>query len=68
MCYEFMTTYFGKREPSVWLEYIAFERDHGEVKSISLLSRRALSTLEPQFVSIFEAERAMAHVGMAVTR
>ncbi|XP_030568031.1 U3 small nucleolar RNA-associated protein 6 homolog [Drosophila novamexicana] len=68
MCYEFMTTYFGKREPSVWLEYIAFERDHGEVKSISLLSRRALSTLEPQFVSIFEAERAMAHVGMAVTK
>lgn len=68
MCYEFMTTYFGKKEPSVWIEYIAFERDHGEAKSIALLSRRALSTLEPQFVSIFEAERAMAHVGMAITR
>ncbi|TDG43632.1 hypothetical protein AWZ03_009932 [Drosophila navojoa] len=68
MCYEFMATYFGKRDPSVWIEYIAFERDHGEAKSIGLLSRRALSTLEPQFVSVFEAERAMAHVGMAVTR
>ncbi|EDV95182.1 U3 small nucleolar RNA-associated protein 6 homolog [Drosophila grimshawi] len=68
MCYEFMITFFGKREPSVWIEYIKFERDHGDPKSIPLLSRRAIATLEPQFVSIFQAERAMEHVGMSLNK
>ncbi|KAL7745163.1 hypothetical protein ACLKA6_008218 [Drosophila palustris] len=67
MCYEFMATYFGKQEPSVWIDYIAFERDHGEIKNIALLSRRACSTLNPEFVSIFEEQRALAHVAAAPT-
>lgn len=67
MCYEFMAQYFGKHEPSVWVEYIAFERDHGEAKNIALLSRRARSTLEPQHVAAFEEQRALAQVGAAST-
>lgn len=65
MCYEFMAQYFGKHEPSVWIEYIAFERDHGEAKNIALLSRRARSTLEPKHVATFEENRALAQVGAA---
>lgn len=67
MCYEFMATYFGKKDPTVWIEYIAFERDHGEIKNISLLSRRALSTLDPEFVTAFEETRALAHVAAGST-
>ncbi|KAH8275856.1 hypothetical protein KR018_012151 [Drosophila ironensis] len=67
MCYEFMTCYFGKTEPGIWVEYLAFERDHGETKNIALLVQRALSTLEPKFVTVFESERALAHVGASVS-
>ncbi|KMZ08882.1 U3 small nucleolar RNA-associated protein 6 homolog [Drosophila sechellia] len=66
MCYDFMACYFGKTQPRVWVEYLAFERDHGEAKNISLLTQRALSTLEPQYVAAFEAERALAYVGASI--
>ncbi|KAH8416536.1 hypothetical protein KR222_007791 [Zaprionus bogoriensis] len=67
MCYEFMAQYFGKQDPSVWVEYISFERDYGEAKNIALLSRRARATLEPQHVAAFEEKRALAQVGAAPT-
>ncbi|XP_037725657.1 U3 small nucleolar RNA-associated protein 6 homolog [Drosophila subpulchrella] len=66
MCYDFMACYFGKTEPRVWVEYLAFERDHGETKNIALLTQRAISTLEPQYVAAFEAERALAYVGASI--
>ncbi|KAH8304199.1 U3 small nucleolar RNA-associated protein 6 homolog [Drosophila kikkawai] len=66
MCYEFMATYFGKTEPRVWVEYLAFERDHGETKNIALLTQRALTSLQPQYVPAFEAERALAYVGASI--
>lgn len=66
MCYEFMACYFGKTEPRVWVEYLTFERDHGETKNIALLTQRALTTLQPQFVPAFEAERALAYVGASI--
>ncbi|KAH8408988.1 hypothetical protein KR009_004907 [Drosophila setifemur] len=66
MCYEFMACYFGKTEPRIWVEYLTFERDHGDAKNISLLSQRALTTLEPQYVPAFEAERTLAYVGAAI--
>ncbi|XP_017113464.1 U3 small nucleolar RNA-associated protein 6 homolog [Drosophila elegans] len=66
MCYDFMACYFGKTEPRVWVEYLAFERDHGETKNISLLAQRALNTLEPQYVAAFEAERTLSYVGAAI--
>ncbi|KAH8265877.1 hypothetical protein KR038_009218 [Drosophila bunnanda] len=66
MCYEFMAAYFGKTEPRVWVEYLAFERDHGETKNIALLTQRALTSLQPQYVPAFEAERALAYVGASI--
>ncbi|EDV33797.1 uncharacterized protein Dana_GF19113 [Drosophila ananassae] len=66
MCYEFMACYFGKTEPRIWVEYLTFERDHGETKNIALLTHRALTTLEPQYVAAFESERALAYVGASV--
>ncbi|XP_022211808.1 U3 small nucleolar RNA-associated protein 6 homolog [Drosophila obscura] len=66
MCYEFMAVYFGKTEPSIWVEYLTFERDQGETKNLSLLTQRALTTLEPRHVPAFEAERALAYVGAAL--
>ncbi|KAH8354655.1 hypothetical protein KR084_000869 [Drosophila pseudotakahashii] len=66
MCYDFMACYFGKTEPRVWVEYLAFERDHGETKNIALLTQRAINTLEPQYVAAFEAERALAYVGASI--
>ncbi|KAH8276602.1 hypothetical protein KR044_008631 [Drosophila immigrans] len=63
MCYEFMATYFGKTEPSVWVDYLTFERDYGETKNISLLCRRARSVLDASLVSVFEEKRALAYIG-----
>ncbi|EDW86196.1 uncharacterized protein Dwil_GK16741 [Drosophila willistoni] len=66
MCLEHMALHFGKTEPSVWVDYLAFERDHGEAKNINLLTQRAVSTLEPQYVHTFEMERTLAHLGAAI--
>ncbi|XP_034489997.1 U3 small nucleolar RNA-associated protein 6 homolog [Drosophila innubila] len=66
-CYEFMATYFGKQDPTVWIDFIAFERDHGDIKNIALLSQRASSKLDPEFVAIFEEKRALAHIAAAPT-
>ncbi|XP_030378648.1 U3 small nucleolar RNA-associated protein 6 homolog [Scaptodrosophila lebanonensis] len=64
LCFEYMTKFFGKTEPSVWIDFIAFERDHGDAQKMPLLTLRAVSTLDPSLVSTFEVKRVKMHSGI----
>ena len=59
LCYENATFYFGKTHIDVWLDYLKFERDHGDPKRLSNLNQRAKSSLESSLVDEFITQYAM---------
>ncbi|XP_058124778.1 U3 small nucleolar RNA-associated protein 6 homolog [Anopheles ziemanni] len=52
-CYENATQRFGKTNPSIWLEYIMFERDHGQAMLMPALYERAKAMLDDDAFSSF---------------
>lgn len=62
-CYENSLIDFGKNRTDVWIEYIKFERDHGDPKQMALLAERAKNTLLPLFVDNFITEHCLLTVG-----
>lgn len=55
-CYENATLQFGKCNTNVWIDYIKFERDHGEPKRMTLIFNKAKNTLAPFLIDDFMAE------------
>uniref|UniRef100_A0A182K0M6 U3 small nucleolar RNA-associated protein 6 homolog n=1 Tax=Anopheles christyi TaxID=43041 RepID=A0A182K0M6_9DIPT len=55
-CYENMALIFGKHDPTVWLQYAQFERDHGKPQEMQALYVRAKAALDDQSFATFMAE------------
>uniref|UniRef100_A0AAG5CWR9 U3 small nucleolar RNA-associated protein 6 homolog n=1 Tax=Anopheles atroparvus TaxID=41427 RepID=A0AAG5CWR9_ANOAO len=55
-CHEHATQRFGKENASVWVEYIQFERDHGQAKLMQTLYERAKATLDEDAFALFLPE------------
>lgn len=56
LCHEHATQRFGKLNPSVWLEYIQFERDHGRAALMQALYDRAKASLDDDAFASFLPE------------
>ncbi|XP_037931962.1 U3 small nucleolar RNA-associated protein 6 homolog [Teleopsis dalmanni] len=56
LCYVNAVFYFGKTNTQVWIDFIKFEREHGEPKNVSTLYDRAKNTLETELVDNFISE------------
>ncbi|XP_052896893.1 U3 small nucleolar RNA-associated protein 6 homolog [Anopheles moucheti] len=48
--------FYGKKEPTVWLEYIRFERDHGKPQLMQSLYERAKAVLDEVSFGTFMTE------------
>ncbi|XP_041778865.1 U3 small nucleolar RNA-associated protein 6 homolog [Anopheles merus] len=55
-CYEYMTLFYGKQDATVWLQYVQFERDHGQPKHMQSLYERAKGALDEDSFATFMAE------------
>uniref|UniRef100_A0A182PAQ1 U3 small nucleolar RNA-associated protein 6 homolog n=1 Tax=Anopheles epiroticus TaxID=199890 RepID=A0A182PAQ1_9DIPT len=55
-CYENMTLIFGKQDPSIWLQYVQFERDHGKAQHMQSLYERAKASLDEESFATFMPE------------
>uniref|UniRef100_A0A182NET1 U3 small nucleolar RNA-associated protein 6 homolog n=1 Tax=Anopheles dirus TaxID=7168 RepID=A0A182NET1_9DIPT len=52
-CHEYATQFYGKTDPSVWLQYLQFERDHGQAKHMQSLYERAKAALDEESFALF---------------
>ncbi|XP_053665411.1 U3 small nucleolar RNA-associated protein 6 homolog [Anopheles marshallii] len=55
-CHENAALLYGKKEPTVWLEYIQFERDHGKPQLMESLYERAKAVLDEDSFGTFLTE------------
>lgn len=58
--YDNAILYFGKNNISIWLDYITFEINYGEPKTISKIYDRAIKTLDRSLTSSFIEEYTKA--------
>ncbi|XP_019561757.2 U3 small nucleolar RNA-associated protein 6 homolog [Aedes albopictus] len=56
LCHENATQYFGTTDPSVWIDYIRFEKEAGSPKNMPLIFERAKSRLDDDLVAEFITE------------
>lgn len=57
--HEMATQQFGKDNVSIWLDYIKFERNHGEPTKIGSIHTRAVKTLDRNLTSCFLEEYSL---------
>uniref|UniRef100_A0A182WHD2 U3 small nucleolar RNA-associated protein 6 homolog n=1 Tax=Anopheles minimus TaxID=112268 RepID=A0A182WHD2_9DIPT len=55
-CHENATQFYGRNDPSVWLQYIQFERDHGKPQLMQSLYDRAKAVLDEESFATFLTE------------
>ncbi|XP_035913175.1 U3 small nucleolar RNA-associated protein 6 homolog [Anopheles stephensi] len=55
-CHENATQFYGKTEPTVWLQYAQFERDHGKPQHMQSLYERAKAALDEESFATFMTE------------
>ncbi|XP_053677790.1 U3 small nucleolar RNA-associated protein 6 homolog [Anopheles nili] len=55
-CHEYATQFHGKTDPTTWLQYVQFERDHGKAKHMQALYNRAKSVLNEDLFGNFLSE------------
>ncbi|XP_050077381.1 U3 small nucleolar RNA-associated protein 6 homolog [Anopheles maculipalpis] len=55
-CHENATQFYGKTDPTVWLQYAQFERDHGKPQHMQSLYERAKAALDEESFATFMAE------------
>uniref|UniRef100_A0A182QYS9 U3 small nucleolar RNA-associated protein 6 homolog n=1 Tax=Anopheles farauti TaxID=69004 RepID=A0A182QYS9_9DIPT len=60
-CHEHATQFYGKTDPSVWLQYIQFERDHGKAQYMQSLYVRAKAALDEESFGIFLPQYEIIH-------
>lgn len=63
-CHEYTTQFFGKTNTAVWINYLQFERDHGEPKSMTGIYERAKQTLDTNLVDNFISEHTLFMTGI----
>ncbi|XP_049283619.1 U3 small nucleolar RNA-associated protein 6 homolog [Anopheles funestus] len=55
-CHENAAQFFGKKDPTTWLQYIQFERDHGKPQLMQSLYERAKAVLDEESFASFLTE------------
>lgn len=51
--YEISIEFFGSSEPDIWLDYVRFERDYGDIKNMNILFEKAKLLLKPHLLDNF---------------
>lgn len=54
--YEISIELFGTTEPDIWLDYIRFERDYGDIKNMNVLFEKAKLLLKPHLLDNFTSQ------------
>uniref|UniRef100_A0A182MQH5 U3 small nucleolar RNA-associated protein 6 homolog n=1 Tax=Anopheles culicifacies TaxID=139723 RepID=A0A182MQH5_9DIPT len=55
-CHENAAQFYGKNDPTVWLQYVQFERDHGKPQLMQSLYNRAKAVLDGESFATFLTE------------
>lgn len=55
-CFDLAMKLYGKTRPNLWLEYIKFERDFGDVKKMNVLFSIARLELDPIYLETFVSQ------------
>ncbi|XP_055371076.1 U3 small nucleolar RNA-associated protein 6 homolog [Condylostylus longicornis] len=63
-CYENATNLFGKSSIQIWLNYLRFERDHGNPKQLTILFERAKQSLDAELVVNFVSDYQLFITGL----